>query len=125
MVKRKTTRRKTTKRRTTTTRRTTKTKRKTTKKRKSTTSWKAKQKGGRITGHHGGNNPYKAGKHGGTSWLKKSVGKKCGVCGSAHTASSHRHHGPQSNRAVHKNVSGSTKQYSAYQNKTRRVGYKR
>ena len=118
MVKRKTTRRKTTKRRTTTTRRTTKTKRKTTKKRKSTTSWASKQK--RRGKKH--SSPYKAGSHAGVSWKKKSVGKKCKVCGSAHSASSHRHHGPQSNRAVH-GRSGSTKQYVAYQRKT--GGYSR
>ena len=113
MVKRKTTRRKTTTRKTTTKRRTTKTKRKTATKRK-TTSW-YKGKGKRHS------TPYKAGSHAGTSWKKKSVGKKCSICSGPHSRASHAHHGPNSHMATR--GKGRTKQYVAYQRKT--GGYSR
>ena len=114
MVKRRATKRKATKRRTTTTRRTTKTKRKTKTTKRKTTSW-FKGKGKRHS------TPYKAGSHAGTSWKKKTVGKKCSICSGPHSRASHAHHGPHSHRATR--GKGQSKQYVAYQRHT--TGYKR
>ena len=114
MVKRRTTRRKTTSRKTTK-RRTTKTKRKTTAKRKTTSWFKGKNK------RH--STPYKAGSHAGVSWKKKSAGRKCTICHLQHSASAHKHHGPQSFRS--NRGTRPSPQYKAYQKTTTTVKYKR
>ena len=121
MVKRRTTRRKTT------TRRTTKTKRKTTAKRK-TTSWfksSTAKKGTRHTHSHKsmkGSN-YSAGKSKHGSWAKKSGGRPCTICHLQHSASAHKHHGPQSFRS--NRGTRPSPQYKAYQKTTTTVKYKR